>query len=95
MAHIFKMTEWQSGSGNRWYCNDVEDLGNNSGAWWHPANILGLTPAQFALELLNTYKVDYISYNNDVLIYYWKSQAAMRKFKNYVNAQARKKSYMV
>ena len=27
MAHLFKMSEWQSGAGDRWYCGDTEDIG--------------------------------------------------------------------
>ena len=43
--------------------------------------------------LVNKFQVDYIHYNQeyDVLHYAWKSQDAMRKFKNWANAEYRKK----
>lgn len=96
MAHIYKMSEWQSPTGE-WYCNDTEDLGHNSGAWWHPARILGIPCEEFVKLLVEQYKVTKISYNEqaDVLIYSWTSQAAMRKYKNAINAAARKVGYKV
>lgn len=95
--HIYKMSEWESGAGGAWYCNDIEDLGNNSGVWWHPARILDIPPSDLVKLLIDKYKVDNISYNyeNNVLIYSWKSQAEMRKFKNFINQKAREKNYRI
>lgn len=97
MAHLFKMTEWESGAGGIWYCGDVEDLGNNSGAWWIPARMLGMSLTDYVEMLINTFKVDKISYNREtnVLIYSWKNQAAMRKYKNWINAAARKANFII
>lgn len=93
MKHIYKMEEWQSGSGN-WYCNDTSDLGKGSGLWWHPARILGMTAADFITLLVKEYHVDNIQFNN-ILIYSWKKQSDMRKFKNFINKKAREASYMI
>ena len=46
---IYKETEWESTSG--WHSACVDDLAHNSGAWYMPARVLGISPAQF-LELL-------------------------------------------
>lgn len=96
MTHLYKMTEWQS-AGGAWYCNDVEDLGNGSGRWWIPARMLGLPPVEFVKLLVEEFKVDNISYNieKDVLVYSWRSQAAMRRFKNWTNAMARKCNFQI
>lgn len=96
MAHLYKMSEWQSASG-LWYCNDTEDLGSGSGRWWIPARILGIPPVMFVDLLMKDFKVDNISYNKekDVLVYSWKSQAAMRKFKNWINKQAREANFVI
>jgi hypothetical protein len=47
--------------------------------------------------LLSDFNVTKISYNleRDVLLFSWKSQTDMRKFKNQTNALARKKNFMV
>ena len=97
MAHLYKMTEWESGAGGRWYCNDTSDLGNGSGLWYHPARMLNISPAEFVKMLVEKYKPDYISYNSEtnVLVYSWVDQAAMRKFKNAINAESRKRNYMI
>ena len=82
MAHLFKMTEWESGAGGIWYCGDVEDLGNNSGAWWITARMLGMSLTDYVEMLINTFKVDKISYNREtnVLIYSSKNQDCRCKF---------------
>lgn len=97
MAHLFKMSEWESGAGDRWYCGDIEDLGNNSGAWWIPARMLGMKLTDYVDMLVNTFKIDYISYNQEknVLVYSWKNQNDMRKYKNWINAAARKANFII
>ena len=47
--------------------------------------------------LITKFKPDNISYNQEknVLIYSWKKQSDMRKFKNWLNAEARKKNFIV
>ncbi len=89
------MSEWQGGSG-LWYCNCVDNLKNDSGAWYHPARILGISPADLVCLLVKEYGAE-ISYNLDkcFVSYSWKNQANMRKFKNKVNAEARKKNYQI
>lgn len=97
MAHLFKMTEWESGAGGRWYCGDIEDLGHGSGLWYYPARMLNISPAEFVKMLVEKYKVDNISYNaeKNVLVYSWNNREAMRKFKNAMNAEARKRNFQI
>lgn len=96
MAHLYKVTEWKGASG-LWYCNDVEDLGNGSGRWWVPARMLGLSLDRYVEMLVHDFKVDKISYNEerDVLIYAWRKQADMRKYKNWINDKARKAQFYI
>lgn len=96
MAHLLKYSEWQGSSGV-WYCNDVEDLANGSGRWWIPARMLGLSLDKYVEMLIKDFKVDSILYSQekDVLIYSWNKQADMRKFKNWLNAAARKAQFYI
>lgn len=89
--HILFLTEWQSASGY-WYCADVSDVRGISFSYWAIVRMLNITPAAFAELLTKKFNVSHMSYSKekDVLTYCWKSQADMRKFKNWVNAQARK-----
>ena len=93
MAHLYKATEWKET--DHWFCSDIEDLGNWSGAWWIPARILGISLTDFVKILINDFNVSYIHYNEkyDFLNYYWNNQADMRKYKNMINAAARKKNF--
>lgn len=92
---LYKQVEWESESG--WHCNCVDNLANNSGAWWHPARILGITPAQFISLLLDKYKPDYFYCNKETGFcnWSWKSQTKMRLYKNMINAAARKVNYQI
>ena len=94
MAHLYKASEWQSAAGH-WYCSDVEDLAHDSGAWWIPARILQISLTDFVKLLIEKFNVSYITYNehNNFLWYYWNSQADMRKYKNMINAAARKRNF--
>ena len=96
MAHLYKLTEWQDGVGN-WHCGDVEDLAHDSNYWYNACRLYDLTPVDYVKMLLSTFNVTKISYNleKDVLLFSWKSQTDMRKFKNQTNALARKKNFMV
>lgn len=90
---VFKMSEWQGGGG-KWYCACTDNLKNDSGVWYHPARILGITPAALIEMLVKMYNAE-ISYSEDFsfVCYRWEKQADMRKFKNKINAEARKKNY--
>ena len=92
---LLKYVEWEQ-NGN-WYCNDTSDLCSVRAKWWAPARMLNISPAEFVKMLVEKYKPDNISYNSEtnVLVYSWVDQAAMRKFKNAMNAESRKRNYMI
>jgi len=93
---LFKMTEWQSASGN-WYCGCVDNLAGDSGAWYLPARILNITPVAFIELLITKFKPDDVWYSKEkcILVYSWKSQTKMRAYKNWLNAEARKKNFQI
>lgn len=93
---IYKLTEWQSSS-DIWYCSCVDNLAQNSGAWWLPARVLNISPAEFIKLLLTKYKPDIFSFNKEkcVCIWGWKDQSKMRLYKNWLNAEARKANFQI
>ena len=93
---LYKMTEWESLSSG-WYCGCVDNLGGGSNLWYLPARILDISPAEFIELLVTKYKPDNIWYSkeNCILCYSWKDQSKMRKFKNDMNAAARKKNFQI
>ena len=93
---LYKMTEWESPVSG-WYCGNVDALGKDSNAWWLPARIMNLAPADYIQLLITKYKPDYIHFNKEkvLLSFSWKSQAAMRKFKNDLNAAARRVNFQI
>lgn len=97
MAHIFHMEEWYSGYNNKWYCGDVSALEKNSNTWWYPCTLLDITPVEFVKLLIDKYNVTDIHYEfkYDVLIYRFSSLADCRRFKNYINKQAREKNFVI
>jgi hypothetical protein len=59
--------------------------------------MLGISPAEYVQLLIDKFKPDYIRYNEEanVLVYSWRKQAAMRVFKNWLNAQARAHNFIL
>lgn len=92
---LYKATEWEAMSG--WKCGCVDNLKEDSGAWYMPARVLGITPAQFIELVINEYGADRVSFNKDACFFHyaWSSQEKMRKFKNYLNKVAREKNFQI
>lgn len=93
---IYKLSEWQSATGN-WHCACIDNLKENSGAWYMNARAMKISPADFLEVLLNKYKPDNFYFDPDTCFcsYSWKSQTAMRKFKNEINAIARTNKFEI
>ena len=93
---IWQATEWQGSSGS-WYCNCLDNLAGGYGAWFMPARILDITPAEFLTLLITEFKPDNISISEVgcFVTYSWKSQSAMRKWKNWINKQARERKFEI
>lgn len=96
MKHLFEMKEFQ-GSSEKWYCSDVSDLAHNSGAWYLPARMLGLTPAQYLSKVINEYKPNSVYHNEDCsfVSFSWDKQSDMRKFKLFINKEARNRNFLI
>ena len=94
MAHLYKASMWQGGSGY-WYCGDIEDLGHDSGRWWIPARMLSISPSDYVRLLVEKFNVSVINFNypRNFLYFAWKNEADCRKYKNWINAAARKANY--
>lgn len=92
---IYKLSEWQGSSG-KWYCACVDNLGKNSGAWYMDARACMEPLAAHLKDLIEVYGAevtpfpDYSGYS-----FCWESQAKMRKYKNMVNAAARKNGFKI
>ena len=95
MAHLYKMTEWESVG--YWHCNDVSDLTHGSAYWWLPARMMKLSPAQYVQWVIDNFHPDIVSHSDDgsFVSFCWKSQSEMRKYKNKVNALARQENFMI
>lgn len=93
---LYQQTEWQSPSG-AWHCNCVDNLAGGSGTWYLPARILGLAPADFLEMLITNFKPDHFVYDKEKCFcqWSWNSQSLMRKYKNWINAAARKANFQV
>ena len=86
-----KLTEWQEAD-KSWHAADISAVGQGSSCWWLVPRALKMPLEDYVQLLVTKYKPDKIKYfpDADVLTYSWKSQAAMRKFKNEINAMLRK-----
>ena len=93
---VWKASEWQSDSG-LWHCNDVSNLAKGSSNWWHQARACNLSPAAFIEMLIRDFHPDnfYYSQDKNVLIFSFVSQIDMRKYKNWINRQARNNNYII
>lgn len=100
MAHLLRYEEWEI-NGN-WYCNDTKELSckdSIASLWYAPVRMLGITPLEYVQLLIEKFEVDSISFSDKhwdygVLTFSWKSQSKMRKFKNWLNAEARKRNFI-
>ena len=93
---LYQCKEWQDSSG-LWLCQHTSSFPRNVQKWVVPARILGISPAEFIELLLKDFKPDYIYHNADCSFVYWgwTSQSQMRKYKNWINAEARKVNFQI
>ena len=92
---LYKLTEFENISGWHVLCN--EGIGTVANSWYFPARVLGISPAEFIEWLIENYKPDDIHWNKEKCLFFygWKNQDQMRKFKNFINAEARKKNFQI
>lgn len=93
---LYKCEEWESESGY-WHCEHTASFPKNVQKWVVPARILGITPVEFLELLIERFKPDKFIHNADCSFvgWAWKSQAQMRVYKNWINAEARKKNFQI
>ena len=92
---LWKAEEWQSSSG-RWHCGCLDDLAHDSNAWYLPARILNMTPAQYVKFMIDNYNPNiYVSAEKCLVFFSWDKQADMRKFKNFINKKARECNFQI
>ena len=94
-AQLLRYVEW--GEPGAWYCNDTSDMCSIRALWWAPARMLGLAPAAYVQLLIERFHPDRIMYSeeHDVLVYSWRKIEDCRKFKNWLNAEARKRNFII
>lgn len=92
---LLRYEPWESDG--RYHVNDCTDLKSIRGLWWVPARMLGISPVEYVNLLITRFKVDKIKYieEADVLIYSWNSLQKARDFKNWLNAEARKRNFKI
>lgn len=95
--HIMRYEEWELNG--RWYCNDTSDIAHDSCMWWLPCRMLGIAPAAFVKLLVDKFHCNHIEWSdrpkNGLLCYSWDKQSEMRQFKNWLNAEARKRNFKI
>lgn len=93
---LYKCEEWKSES-DIWYCEHTASFPKNVQKWVVPARILGVSPADFIQLLIDKFKPDKIWHNEDCSFvgWGWESQSQMRVYKNWINAEARKKNFQI
>ena len=97
---LYVMKEWESPVSG-WRCGCIDNLAHDSGVWYLPARVLGISPAEFIELLITKFKPDHFHYSfgedgtTCFVDYSWDFQSKMREFKNYINAQARKNNFQI
>lgn len=95
--HILRLEEFECAG--RWYVAATADIGKIGNRWYTIPFALGFSAYDYVKLLIEKYKPDTVRLEEgpfgSVLIYSWKSQNAMRKWKNDINAKLRKAQFYV
>lgn len=93
---LLKYSIWQGLSG-QWYTNDTSDFTTVRGQWWVPARMFGITPAAWVEKLITEFKPDNCSFNGKMFLYSWNKEhyTLANNFKNWINAEARKRKFLI
>ena len=91
---MYKASEWESAG--YWYVSDTNDLVNNSGAWWIPARILGLSLTDYILLLKNEFNaINFVFFdygedkNNSLLLFKFNNYTDSHRYLLFINRKAR------
>lgn len=93
---LYRLEEWRGSSGI-WYCEHIASYPKDVEKWVIPARLLNMSVDEFLRMLIEEFKPDHIHAKADgsFVSWGWSSQAAMRKYKNWMNAQSRKVNYQI
>ena len=96
MSHLYKSIEWQDATGN-WLVNDTTSMTSIAIKWWVPMRMFNLTPEDYIHLLKDKFHVNYMKYvkDADLLIFSFATQEAARKYKNWINKEARNRNYII
>ena len=97
---MYKFTEYKTVLGN-YHCGDFSALGDDSNNNMKQAEYLGFDLEDFA-AVIKGFQPDHCEIiindpenGKGLILYWWKSQAAMRKFKNFINKQFRERAKLL
>ena len=92
---VLKLNEWESNG--KWHCADVSDLAGGSSMWYHEWRASGLSLDNYITKVFEEYHAELFLWNEekDLLIFVWEKQSDMRRYKNWLNAQARRNNYII
>lgn len=93
---LYRLEEWQGASGV-WYCEHTSSFPANVEKWVVPARVLNMSVDDFLRMLIKDFKPDVITVKKDgsFVSWGWSKQSEMRKFKNFINSEARKKNFQI
>ena len=95
--HILRLEEFECAG--VWYCAAINELGKIGNKWYTLPFALQMTPYDYVKMLVEKFHPDSVHLldgpNGSVLVYWWRKQADMRVYKNWMNAQLRKYQFMV
>ena len=93
---LYQMSEWEGATGI-FYCNCIDNLGSPDLFWYTPARMLGISPADYIKMIIEKYQADITFFDKEKCFFSfgWTNQTKMRKFKNFINSEARKKNFLI
>lgn len=93
MAHLYKVSEFQGGSG-RWYCNDISELAGVSSEWWAPARLLNMNLDGYVATMVNKFNAK-VHFNGTNAIFYWDKYSDCHKYVLWINKQSRQNQWII
>ena len=81
--------EFQTANGY-WHCMNDSDLANGSNIWWKFPRSINISLEEYIKTLALDFHatLEYLE-KSDILLFSWKNQSDMRKFKNWANRKYR------
>lgn len=94
---LYQLSEFESANGWTCFCSDLLKLPH--GGWHYPALVLDISVKEYVYKLQKEYNAKLIPFSKngrfEWLAVVWARQSDMRKFKNEINAAARKRNFTI